>query len=224
MNYMDDRHPTPAPGIWEIAVLALLREMPMHPYQMRRVLEDRHKDEVLALKRGSLYHAIDRLVRWGWIEAQGTERNGRRPERTTYRITPTGLSQLNAILRNLVAQPRRESSEFMAAMSFLVHLTPEEAVPHLEERARRLSDEIDRIRAGLNYASTFVDRINLVESEYLVAMLAAELAWVRGLEQDIRQGALTWDLQKILDEARPTVEAAAAGHDRTKKRIGGMSS
>ena len=217
---MRARNQSPEPGNWELAVLALLREAPMHPYQMRRVLQDRHKDEILSLKQGSLYHAIDRLVRWAWIEAVGTERHGRRPERTTYRITPAGLEQLNATLRNLVAHPRRESSEFMAAMSFLVHLTPEEAVPHLEQRARRLSEDVHRTSAGLKSASSFVDRINLVESEYLLAMLRAELAWVGALAEDVRQGALTWDLERILDDVRPKVEAAGRHDDRTKKRMG----
>ena len=60
-------------GIWEIAVLALLREAPMHPYQMQRLLRHRHKDEILALKRGSLYHAIGRLARGGLITAKSTE-------------------------------------------------------------------------------------------------------------------------------------------------------
>ena len=33
----------------------------MHPYEMQRLIRERHKDDVLDLKRGSLYHAIDRL-------------------------------------------------------------------------------------------------------------------------------------------------------------------
>ena len=68
MNYMTNEL-----GIWEIAVLALLREGPMHPYQMQSLLRLRHKDEILALKRGSLYHAIGRLVRDELIAAKSTE-------------------------------------------------------------------------------------------------------------------------------------------------------
>ena len=68
MNYM-----TSELGIWEIAVLAFLREAPMHPYQMQSLLRLRHKDEILALKRGSLYHAIGRLVRDALITAKSTE-------------------------------------------------------------------------------------------------------------------------------------------------------
>jgi DNA-binding PadR family transcriptional regulator len=107
-------------GIWEIAVLALLREAPMHPYQMQRLLRLRHKDEILVLKRGSLYHAIGRLMRAGLIAVKTTGREGKRPERTTYRIMPAGRDALVNTLRKIVATPRRESSEFMAAMSFMV--------------------------------------------------------------------------------------------------------
>ena len=189
-------------GVWEIAVLALLRESPMHPYEMQRLLRLRHKAEILALKRGSLYHAIGRLQRDQLITAKSTSRNGRRPERTTYAITATGRKQFTQILRHIVATPRRESSEFMAAMSFLVHLTPAEALPRLEERAEHLEKEISEYRTGVAAAARFVLRINLVESEYLIAMLKAELAWVRGLIAEISSGALAWDLKSVLKEAR----------------------
>ncbi len=33
-------------SLWELTVLSLLREEPMHPYQMQRLLVERHKDEV----------------------------------------------------------------------------------------------------------------------------------------------------------------------------------
>src|SRR5215472_10811392 len=104
-------------GMWEIAVLALLREAPMHPYQMQRLLHLRHKDEILVLKRGSLYHAIGRLMRSGLIAVKGTGREGKRPERTTYRILPAGRDALMNTHRKIVATRRRESSEFMAGMS-----------------------------------------------------------------------------------------------------------
>src|SRR5271170_7017053 len=109
-------------GIWETSVLALLREAPMHPYQMQRLLALRHKDEILALKRGSLYHAIGRLLRAGLIAVETTGRDGKRPERTTYRITSAGSKEFKLTLRKILSVPRREASDFMAAMSFLVHL------------------------------------------------------------------------------------------------------
>jgi DNA-binding PadR family transcriptional regulator len=195
-------------GIWEIAVLGTLREAPMHPYQMQRLLRHRHKDEILALKRGSLYHAIGRLERAGLIEPTSTSRDGRRPERTVYRLTAAGRDEFLAALRTMVSTPRRESSEFMAAMSFLVHLTPYEALPHLDERCSLLAEEIERQRDVLREAGRFVDKINLIENEYLLAMLKAEREWVLRLAAQVREGKLTWDLERLYAQIKADTEAA----------------
>ena len=200
-------------GIWEVAVLSLLREAPMHPYQMQRLLRDRHKDELLALKRGSLYHAIGRLVRDELIAASSTGREGNRPERTTYRITPEGRREFIRVLRQMVAVPRRESSELMTAVSFLVHLAPNEALARLDERCRALEGEIAQFKTQLAAAAPHVLRIHLVESEYLVAMLTAELSWARSLAADIRAGRLGWDTQTIFKEVRAKRLAAREGEE-----------
>jgi len=183
----------------------------MHPYQMQRLLHLRHKDEILALKRGSLYHAIRRLAENGLIDVERTGRVGRRPERTTYRITSAGTRALFEVLRKIVATPKREPSDCMAAMSFLVHLEPGEACALLGERAKNLDLEINQITSSLAGAKEHVDRINLIESEYLLAMLKAERAWMRALEKEIREGVLTWDLKEILREAAASRKAASLG-------------
>src|SRR5947209_14755192 len=95
-------------SLWELAVLALLREEPMHPYEMQRLLKERHEDEVLGLKRGSLYHAINRLMRSGLIEAVTTDREGRRPERTTYRLAANAEQEFLRWLRQRLATPQGE--------------------------------------------------------------------------------------------------------------------
>src|SRR4029079_11077784 len=76
-------------NLWELTVLSTLREAPMHPYEILRLLKERHEEEVLVLKRGSLYHAIDRLLAAGHIQELDTRRQGRRPGRTAYRLTAT---------------------------------------------------------------------------------------------------------------------------------------
>jgi DNA-binding PadR family transcriptional regulator len=205
MSYM-----TPDLGIWEIAVLALLREDPMHPYQMQRLLRMRHKDEILALKRGSLYHAIARLLKAELIAIETTGRHGRRPERTTYRLTAQGQQALIHSLRNMVSVPRREPSDFMAAMSFLVHLPSDEAVALLHQRSQILEAEIAARTSGLSAAAPHVPRIHLIESEYLVAILSAELAWVRALEADLHAGKLTWNFDQIVSAVQAERNAAGA--------------
>jgi len=203
----------PAHGTWELAVLSCLSEKPMHPYEIQRLLRQRRKDEVLVLKRGSLYHAIKRLLASEFIEAIATTRDSLRPERTTYRITPTGEQALISWLREMIAVPRRETSEFTASISFLVHLTPPDAIMQLEERARRLEAEVAAIGVVISGAIARVMRINLLESEYLRAMLEAERQWVRGLVDDLRRGRLTWNLREML----ANVHSAKPPKHRTKE-------
>ena len=185
-----------------MAVLAFLREDRMHPYEMQRLLRARHKDEILALKRGSLYHAINRLEQAKLIEAVSTGRAGRRPERTTYRLTAKGRTDLRRTLRDMVALPRREPSEFFAALSFLVYLDPADAAAQLEARARRLEQEVAAQAATRKRLITHVRRINLLEEEYQLVMRRAELRWIRALLTELRARAFTWDLDEILTAAR----------------------
>lgn len=197
-------------GLWEIAVLALLREGPMHPYEMQRLLKERHTEDLLPLKRGSLYHAIDRLVKSGLIEAVETTREGNRPQRTTYRLAEGGGAELLRRLRQTIATPQPESPVFMTCISFLVHLTPADARDQLEQRAQRIQQEIDGYEQSLAQVSGRLARIHIVEIEFLLAMRRAELAWLRNLADDIRARRLTWSLSRILADvrkARPTIEA-----------------
>src|SRR6266851_3504262 len=124
--------------LWSLAVLSLLRERDMHPYEMQRQMHIRHTDELLALKRGSLYHAINQLQRDGLIEPVETSRAGRWPERTVYRVTPDGRDELVTWLRDLLATHVREPSQFMAAMAHVSHLTPSDAQQQLQLRAVNL--------------------------------------------------------------------------------------
>ena len=185
-------------NLWELTVLCTLRESPMHPYEILRLLKERHKEDVLVLKRGSLYHAIERLLAAGHIEELDTRRPGRRPERTRYRLTEAGDGYLLDGLRRLVAVPRHEASEFMAAMNFLVHLGPRDALAGARRAQPAARVEIALTEEQMGYALGIAGRVNLLETEYQQAMRRAELAWIRGLAGDLRSGRLDWNIEALL--------------------------
>ena len=172
----------------------------MHPYEMQRLLRERHWDEVLILKRGSLYHAIHRLLRAGLITSLGTARAGRRPEKTTYQIAPVGEEKLQKWLQEMIAVPVREPSLLMAAVNFMIHLTPADAMAQLEARGHRLEGEISAIEDVLRQVGAVVARCHLLESEYLLWMRKAERQWIHNLLADLRSGTLTWDLKKLFEQ------------------------
>src|SRR5215470_13525176 len=102
-----------------LAVLALLFERPMHPYEIAATLRERHKEESIKLRYGSLYTVIELLQREGFIVAQETEREGRRPERTLYAITPGGEAEMRDWLGALLRDPMKEYPQFEAALSLM---------------------------------------------------------------------------------------------------------
>ena len=189
-------------GLWDLAVLTLLYERTMHPYEMQKVLRARHKVEVLGLKRGSLYHAISRLERDGFIVKKDTERDGRRPERTTYQLSNTGSAELFSRLKSHLATIKQEPSEFLACLSFLVYLSPEAAITELETRVARIDTEVQLLGTTVSQVLPYAGRVNLLELEFAKAMLEAERVWVINLVGDIRSGLLTWNIEEILTYLR----------------------
>src|SRR3977135_2836463 len=88
-----------------LAVMNLLMERPMHPYEMKLKMKERGHDQVIKLKGGSIYDIVERLEEGGFIQAQETSREGRRPERTVYAITEIGRDEIIDWLGELLSQP-----------------------------------------------------------------------------------------------------------------------
>jgi DNA-binding PadR family transcriptional regulator len=162
-----------------LAVLALLFERPMHPYEISQTLRERQKHDSIKLNYGSLYAVVDALAERGYIEAGETQRSGRRPERTVYAITDTGRGELRDWMRELVRAPAKEFTRFEAALALAPVLPPEELIELLRERLDRLGRDIDQARSIHDEALKLgVDPLFLVEDEYRDALRTAERAWV----------------------------------------------
>ena len=174
-----------------LAVMALLYERPMHPYEMVSLMRERGKHESVRLRYSSLYSVVEALVREGLISPRETLREGRRPERTIYELTEAGRVEFFDWLRELIGEPMKEFTQFAAGLSFLPALHPDEAVALLEVRVRLLEKEIEEMRSRLDSAmEQGLPRLFLIESEHELVLRNAELGWVRGLIHDIEEGTL----------------------------------
>lgn len=180
-------------------VLVLLAEAPMHPYEMQRVMQARGKDTVVRVQRGSLYPAVERLVAAGLIEPAETERDGRRPERTVYRITEDGRDTAEMWLTGMLREVRNEYPEFPAALSFLPMLSAADARIELTARLVGLGKSIAAIRSVTEgHSARFkLPRLFLIETEYQLTMLEAQYRWVSDVVEDIAEGRLHWDADQI---------------------------
>lgn len=173
-----------------LAVLGNLAERPMHPYEMATVLKERGQDYSIKINWGSLYTVVANLERHGLVEATGTAREGHRPERTVYAITEAGRAELADWLRELLATPEKEYRRLAAGLCLLAALPPDEAVELLTRRERALLAEIATQRRICAETATKIPRLFLVEVEYELAILQAEVGWVRSLLTEIEEGTL----------------------------------
>jgi len=180
-----------------LAVLALLFERPMHPYEMAATLRERHKEESIKLRYGSLYTVVEQLQRDGLIAPQETSREGRRPERTVYTLTDAGQTELVAWLSDLLRRPVKEYPHFMAALSLLPVLPPATVETLLRERLGHLDLAITTRRgAHVGLLQSGLPPLFLIEDDYEIALMEAEHRFVEALVQRIANDpaelALIW--------------------------------
>ena len=177
-----------------LAVLGLLQERPMHPYEMASTLRERHKDSSFKVNSGSLYDTVEALARQEWIEPVETARDGRRPERTVYARTEIGDAEFLRWIDELIRTPVPEYPKFLAAVSYLGALGPNGASDALAERAGHLERRIEETTAVLagTVGSGQVPRLFMIEVECALHAWEAELTWTRRTITEIRDGSLVW--------------------------------
>ncbi|MFE0383159.1 PadR family transcriptional regulator [Streptomyces bungoensis] len=199
-----------------LTVLALLHFQPLHPYGIQRLIKQWGKDQVVNVgQRTSLYRTIDRLLAAGLVAVRETGRDQQYPERTVYELTDDGCSTMRVWLSEMLSAPKQEFPQFPAALSFVLMLAPEEALDVLEQRAAAVAGALDAHDRSLAEQREIhgLPRVTLLEGEYLRAMTAAELDWIRAVTDDLRSGRLSWSLEELIGFAQSTGQQALA--DRT---------
>jgi transcriptional regulator len=103
-------------GTLDLIILQTLRWGPKHGYGVSQMIRSR-SDDLLQVETGSLYPALHRLERKGWIAADWTmsDKNQRVKE---YRLTDQGREQL--------ADERNRWEQVSAAMARILRGAPEE--------------------------------------------------------------------------------------------------
>ncbi|MBX6385521.1 MAG: PadR family transcriptional regulator [Microbispora sp.] len=180
-----------------LTTLLLLHETPLHPYGLRQLIREWDKDRVVNVEPPNvIYQTIERLERAGLIAVKEVTRSENRPERTVYETTPKGVEIARTWLLDMLSSQKEEYPEFPAALSFLGSLSPELVSSTLEHRADGIQQAVESLdEAVATKVATIpggVPRIYLIEIEYIQAMRRAELAWLRGVVDDIKSARLTW--------------------------------
>lgn len=196
----------------ELAILGLLKELPLHGYELKKRLNDSLGD-VWGVSYGSLYPALARLEKVGAIEAVDPapaavaaipatgsisgeaaaarlRRTSRASGRTrkAYRIASRGHALFKELLQADPAPGGDEDRAFALKLAFCRYLEPPARLELLQRRRAQLAERLARGRRALAAARSGPGRVS---DRYARALIAhgtrsaeRDLEWVDQLIQD----------------------------------------
>jgi DNA-binding PadR family transcriptional regulator len=191
-----------------VMVLALLRERDMHPYEMIRLMRQRHHDRLVHITNGTFYHTVARLERHGLLAEVGVDRDGNRPERTTYTMTDAGQEAVAEWVRAELPRTDRPA-EFRVALAESHNIDRKEVIDLLTIRRAALAGEHRLFAEGVRSA-----RARLVPEQYLIqtgrqaAMLAADLEWLDGFLRALEERRYPWGIDVESHEVADLADVA----------------
>jgi DNA-binding PadR family transcriptional regulator len=162
----------------ELAVLGLLKERPMHGYQLSRELTD-SLGGLWRVSYGSLYPTLRRLERDGAIESEaGDERGARRKK--VYRITEAGEAMFLDLLQEAPQDGQAEDARFRMRLAFFRYLPPETRIRLLERRRQALQRRLATISESLR-ADRGDDVYGTALIEHSRESIGSDITWLDGL-------------------------------------------
>ncbi len=132
--------------VTDIFILGLLAARPLSGYDIQQYIELSAAEHWAEVLPGSIYYALNKLERQGFVAVESVERTGRR-ERATYRLTLSGHDELRGLLHKALRTPERVVPALLyTALTFIHELEREDVLEAFDV-------EIIRLEQTLAYAA-----------------------------------------------------------------------
>ncbi|MGW3493279.1 PadR family transcriptional regulator [Streptomyces sp. NPDC001020] len=181
-------------GILEFAVLGLLRESPMHGYELRKRLNT-SLGVFRAFSYGTLYPCLKTLVANGWLieesgntteDALAAPLTGRRAK-IVYRLTAEGKERFEELLSQ-TGPDAYEDEHFAARFAFFGQTSRDVRMRVLEGRRSRLEERLEKMRASLARTRERLDDYTLELQRHGMESVEREVRWLNELIESERAG------------------------------------
>lgn len=171
-----------------LVLLGLLRQGPLHGYELKHIIETRMGDWT-DIAFGSIYFALGKLREEGLVAEVGEEREGRRPAKTVYAVTEAGKAEFGRLLRAVFAGVERQYYEFDTALAFIDDLAADEAESFLRGRIEALAAAERSLR--LHEKEQMKNPETPPQAAWIfshsLAHLRAELAWSKTVLEQLKK-------------------------------------
>jgi len=168
----------------ELAILGLLKERPMHGYQLNRELSEQ-LGGLWRVSYGSLYPSLRRLERDGAIRSEAGGGTGAR-RKTVYAMTPEGERLFLELLQEPPQEGQTEDARFRVRLAFFRYLPPETRVRLLERRRQGLQERLTDVKTHLRDPA-MTDSYQRALMEHARAATETDIAWLNDLIHTERQ-------------------------------------
>lgn len=166
----------------EMLLLGLLRSGEMHGYQLNEYIE-RTLSFCADVKKATAYFLLDKMEGRGWVTAT-EHREGNRPPRKVYHLTPGGEAEFQRLLRENLSSFASARSAGDIGLAFLGALESGEASELLRLRRAALAAELDGIRAAPQHGGGIQLLI-----DHQIHYLDSELRWLDETIASLGKGA-----------------------------------
>ncbi|MEO3765759.1 PadR family transcriptional regulator [Streptomyces sp. B8F3] len=181
-------------GILEFAILGLLRESPMHGYELRKRLNS-SLGVFRAFSYGSLYPCLKTLVAQGWLteETASAPQDGPavplagRRAKIVYRLTAEGKEHFEELLAQ-TGPEAWEDEHFGVRFAFFGQTSRDVRVRVLEGRRSRLEERLDKMRTSLSRTRERLDDYTLELQRHGMESVEREVRWLTELIESERAG------------------------------------
>jgi len=171
----------------ELAVLGLLKEKPMHGYELKQRLSDQ-LGQFGRFSYGSLYPTLKRLARAGAVERELPKGEISR-SKNVYQITRSGEELFERLLEESHPSVMQERDAFMLRLAFFRYMKPETRQRLLEGRRGYLQGYLQRMRVFPKKVKDKVDTWQEELTRYAVNEAEHDIRWLDDmLEADRRNG------------------------------------
>ena len=169
----------------DLVVLSLLRERPMHGYELNQELERREARDWAGISRPQVYYSLKKLAASGHLNrAEGESLAG--PERQVFRLSAAGRRALSAALAREEWAIQRPAPPFLTWLILSSNAQPEDRLRLIRRRREYLEEQLARERKTLGeiLADTGV---MVVAAAHVVRLVIrqweVELEWLAEVEK-----------------------------------------
>lgn len=155
----------------KLLLLGLLNSSDMYGYQINELI-DQHLGTSVQLTKPTAYRYLNQLADEGYITST-KEQEGNRPVRHVYSITSKGKDAFNTMLRESLANYEPTPSHSTIAIAFLDTVPPEETLPLLEKRQKKIRELVEGFSADMDHSGSFSYMIS-----HQIRHLETELEWL----------------------------------------------